>query len=382
MANTLTNLIPDIYAALNVVSREMVGFIPAVTRDSGVERAAVNQTVRVPVVPAIAAANNTPGTLAPDTGDATLTSETITISKSRHAPIRINGEETKGLANAGTGTSIMQQRFEQAFRTLVNEIEDDLASLYVRSSRAYGTAGTTPFGTAADLTDLSSVLQILEDNGCPSSDLQLVLSSAAWANLRGKQSTLFKVNEAGSSAMLRTGMLDTTLEGFALRNSSKVKAHTKGTGASYLVNNGAGYAVGDTAVTLDTGSGTILAGDVVTFAGDSNKYVNATALAANVTTLAAPGLRATLADNVALTVGNSYRANMAFRRSAMVLATRFPAMPEGGDMADDVYPITDPYSGLSFEIAVYRQYLQVHYQVRIAWGYANVKPEHTAILLG
>ncbi len=37
MANTLTALIPDLYEALDVVSREMVGFIPSVTINAELE---------------------------------------------------------------------------------------------------------------------------------------------------------------------------------------------------------------------------------------------------------------------------------------------------------------------------------------------------------
>lgn len=380
-ANTLTSLIPAMYEALDAVSREMTGMLPAVTRNSSIERAALNQSVLVPIAPAASTADSTPGVNAPDTGDQTIGNVSVTISKSKHVPVRWNGEETRGLQNAGTFSTIQADRFYQAFRALVNEMETDLwLEAYKRSSRAYGTAGTTPFATAADLSDFAGVARILAENGAPQNDLQLVVGHAGMANLRGKQSSLFKVNEAGSADMLRNGMTDRIMN-FAMRYSHAVGIHTKGTGASYLVNL-ASPAVGTTTIPADTGSGTILAGDIVTFAGTTEKYVVNSALSGGSFAIGAPGLVFAETDNDAITVGNNYTANLAFARSAIVLATRAPAMPEGGDSADDTMMITDPVSGLTFEIAVYRQFLQVVYHVRLAWGFRAIKPEHISTLIG
>lgn len=379
MANTLTGLIPDIYEALDQVSRELTGYIPAVSRDSGIERAAVGQNVRVPVTTEVTAQDTIPSANAPNTGDTNVDHVDAQITKSRHVPVRWNGEETKGLSNAGTFSTIQADRFYQAMRTLVNEIESDVhVEAYKNASRAFGTGGTTPFGTAADLSDFAGVLRILEENGAPRTDLQLVLGHAAIGNLRGKQSGLFKVNEAGSADMLRNGMTDRVMN-MAIRHSHASGLHVNGTGADYLLNGAVGAK--STTITVDGGAGTILAGDIVTFAGDGNKYVSG-GLAGTSLALNKSGLLIPAADNTAITRGNAYTANVAFARSAIALATRAPALPEGGDSADDVIQVVDPLTGLAFEIAVYRQFMQVVYHVRLAWGVKAIKQDHIALLLG
>ncbi|MDH0335192.1 P22 phage major capsid protein family protein [Metapseudomonas otitidis] len=387
MANTLTGLTTTLYNALDVVSRELVGFIPAVTSDMTYERAAVGQTVMSPVVGAATATDITPAVTPPNDGDQTVGNVSMTITKARRVPIRWNGEEKRGLDNNGASYNvILANQIAQGMRTLVNEIEADLAALHVNASRAYGTAGTAPFGTAADLSDSAGALRILEENGAQGLDFQLVLGTAAMANLRGKQSVLFKVNESGREDMLRNGITD-RLQGLALRQSAQVKNFTAGTGASATTNN-AGYAVGATTITLaSAGTGTILAGDVITFAGDTNKYVVASGDAdvsnGGTITLQAPGLmKAIPASATNITVISASARNMFFARSAIALATRAPALPEGGDSAVDRMIVTDPLTGLSFEVSMYAQYRQMQFEIAAAWGCAAVKKEHMGILLG
>jgi hypothetical protein len=383
MANTLTNLIPDLYTALDVVSRELVGMIPGVTRDATADRVAVGQTVRVPIAPASAADDVAPGLYAPDAGNQTFGNANFAITKSRYVPFRWNGEETLQMNNGGAGSLSMQQmQIAQAIRTLTNEIEADLCGLSSTFSRAYSAHATTPvtpFATAGDFSEAASVGKILKDNGAPTAGNRLVINTAAGVNMIGKQS---RNDVSGDVSMMRQGVLLDSA-GFAISESAQVVSHTKGTGTGYT-SHADGFAVGETEITLITGSDTVVAGDVVTFAGDTNKYVVTTGVAEpGVITIAEPGLKVALAASaVDMTIVGSAAQNLAFAPSAIVLAQRMPALPDGGDSADDRMMVTDPRSGLSFELSVYRQYRQVYYELACAWGVKNIKPAHTAILLG
>lgn len=386
-ANSLSGLITTIYSASDQVARELVGFIPAVSADMNFTRAAVGQEVTSPVAPAATATDIAPAVTPPNDGDQNIGKKGVVITKARRVPIRWNGEEQLALDNNGASYNvILRDQFSQAMRTLVNEVESDLAALYVKASRACGTASVAPFATAGDLTDTAGALRILEENGAQGLDFQLVLGSAAMVNLRGKQSGLFKVNEAGREDMLRNGMTD-RLQGFALRNSSGIKLHAKGTAAA-ATTNAAGYAVGATVITLAAaGTGTSLAGDTITFAGDTNQYVvssgDGDVSNGGTITLAAPGLlKAIPAAATAITVAASGFRNMFFARSAIQLATRAPALPKQGDSAVDRMLVTDPLTGLTFEISMYAQYRQMQYEVALAWGCGSVKDELIGILHG
>lgn len=381
--NNISSIVPDIYEALDVVSRELTGLIPAVTINASAERAGINQNIVVDVEPAGNVSDITPAMTVPDPTGQTSGSTIIQITKSRAAEFGFIGDDQKKLNTGPSYLSVRANKIAQAIRSVANEVESDLAGLQATFSRAYGTAGTTPFGTANDYTDASNVLKILKDNGSPQSDNQLVINTAAGANFIGKQSA---VNSAGTDSMLRQGVL-LDLAGMPLRESAQINDQTAGTATS-ATTDASGYAVGATVLTLaSAGTGTILAGDVVTFAGDSNKYVvtsgDADVSGGGTITLAAPGLRVAMSTATkAITVVASAARNMAFNRSALVLAARAPARPEEGDMAEDVILITDPRSGLSMEFAMYKGYRKVRYEVGLAWGVKNIKPEHTALLLG
>ena len=175
MANTLTSLIPTIYGAADTVARELVGFIPAVFKDSTADMVAKDQTIVYPVVGAFTPADVAAAATGPDPSDVSVGNGSMSISNSKSVTWYWTGEEQQGLGS--NYEPILQAQFAQAFRALTNAIETDLFLAAKRGgSRAYGTAGTTLFASAGNFSDVSYTLQILKDNGAPMSDLHLVLS--------------------------------------------------------------------------------------------------------------------------------------------------------------------------------------------------------------
>lgn len=382
-SNTLTNLTPDLFSRLDKVSRELIGLIPSISRDGNVERAAKDQTVRSFVAPDVVASDLTPGQLAANSGGQTFANKTITIDKVRKIEILWQGEEQRGM-NSGPGyNNMLLDQMEQGFRTLANEIEADLAAKYVEAANAVVPAGTNLFD-AANYLDVANVNRELNINGAPAGDRSLVLSNAAAARFRGN-AQYTGANTAGNDQILRQGVLLDQF-GTMIRESNQINDVAKGTAASATTDN-AGYAIGDTVLTLaSAGTGTILAGDAITFAGDANVYVVASGDAdvsnGGTITLAAPGLKVAMsAATKAITVIDGSERNMAFSKNAIHLATRLPARPMEGDLSRNAVIVQDPRSGLAFEVCQYEMYHQIKYEISIAYGMAVIKPEHLILLV-
>lgn len=385
MANAFTNLIPTVYAALDKVSRELVGFIPAVNRDSTAERAAVGQTITFHVPPVLSAVDIAPGQNGPNPADLTVGSDTMTISKSKAVQFFYTGEEVHGLATGPGKAPIFQGQMTQAFRTLVNELEGDLSGLASFASRAYAVGSGVVFDNTDQIGSIAQVRRILADNGAPvaGGDLHLVLDTNFAAKLRSL-SVLYKANESGSDQMLREGALG-RVHGMSIHESGGIlPVAMYGATPSGLVVNGA-TAKGATDIALKTGTGAFKKGDIVTIGDDlSHRYVvsedgTPTALKIN-----EPGLVASVANGAAVAkVGalTGYTPLAAFSRNALTLVSRPPALPESGDMGEH-HIVTDPLSGLSFDVARYPQYRREVWEVSLAWGVKATKREHLALIMG
>lgn len=384
--NTLTDLIPDFFYAMDVVSREMVGLLPSISLDASTQQAAKDQTIRSFVTPVAATYDVTPGQLPADNGQQTIGSVTMSISKVKYAPMLITGEEELGLDSPGGpgSNAILQDQIQQGIRSLVNEMESDGCALFYKASRAVAPAGTTLFD-AANYKDVANVARILDDNGAPMAGRTLVLNSLATAAFRGNAQNT-GANTAGTDSFQRNGIM-LPMFGMDLRSSAGIKSQTAGTGSG-LKTDSAGYAIGATSITVATdGSGTILAGDVVSFSTDASgaKYVVLTGgdmSSGGTITINAPGLRGSLAAAQAdITINTSTDKNMAFSRNAIHMATRAPAVPKRGDMAKDRITLRDPYSGIAFTFAMYPGYHMNKFEVSAAWGIEVIKKEHLALLI-
>jgi hypothetical protein len=186
---------------------------------------------------------------------------------------------------------------------------------------------------------------------------------------------------SGETDMLRRGVLN-DLMGYAIRESGGFMPIDPGTQTSVSISS---VAKGSKTIGVSTLTGTINMGAVILIAGD---YYTLTAPAipgANSISIS-PALKKAVATNVTGTVLSAYMPNVAFSRDFIYLATRQPAMPQQANKAGgtllDMMELTDPVSGLTFQVCLFDRYRQIAIEIGLAWGVKSVNNRHGLLLLG
>lgn len=394
MANTLTAVTADAFKAAEKVGREPVGLLNSVLYNTGSEAVAQGESVKSltteePTINTSA----TPAMTIPEGDDQTFGEDSFDLDQVVNAKLNVTGEEQVKLDQNHDYETAQGNRLERVFRRMRNAIEASACGVvYKGASRAFGTAGTTPFGS--NFNECAEIRQIIVDNGFwEDGQMSLVVNTNAGTNLR-QLATLTGVNTAGTDATLRDGEL-LNLQGLSLKESAGIALHTIGTGSSYLVDFADGYGplstnatTGDTTIHVDTGTGTFVPGDVVTVADDSgaSKLVVGTGFAGDGdgdVIMNEPGLIAgEWDDDKAVSIGAAFTANVAVNRTCVEVAARPQKAPKEGDAAQDVIQVPDPVTGLVYEIREYPGYKKVMWDITLVYNTKVWHPEGVAILLG
>jgi len=239
----------------------------------------------------------------------------------------------------------------------------------------YGFAGTsavTPF--AADLAAYLEARKILAQQLAPMDPRNAVLDPAAEANalqLRAFQDASF----GGGNEVIINGQIGRKVGALWVMDQN-IPTHVAGTYTTgYLINNGAGYPAGTKTVTVDGGAlGTLVAGDIITFAGVSGTYVVVSTVGGGTVTSITfePGLAGAVLDNAAVTQKDDHVVNLLFHRDAFALAMR----PFSG--ADPLglgayQSAVDPVSGLVLRLEVTREHKRTRFAYDVLYGVKTVR---------
>ena len=378
--NNLTGLIPTLHEAMDIVSREQIGVIPASYRDARADAVSVGQVLTVPVAKPRGTQPIRPGQ--PPTGNGNdFDKVEVKIERMEAAdPIVWDGDEE---STQGTLLDPMKKdQITQAMRAIANEIESDLALegvvAGIGAGNVYGQKGITPF--AGSLGDMAQIRRILNQKGAPKFDRHFVANSVAAASLLSNNN-LTHVEKSGGDTELRQGYIR-PLMGFNIWESGGLSPIDPGTASGYLVNGAA--VAGAQQINIDTGSGTFKRGNIIKFGTDVTEYVVAKDVVTGGTVLKiVGGLKNPVADNAAITlVSTQYLPSIAFNRNALLLVCRPVKLPKDGDAARDVYNVVDPVSGLAFQAALYGDYLQNRLEIRACWGWKAISPRHIMTIFG
>jgi hypothetical protein len=375
MANTLTE-VKDKLLAQGLMALRRTSLTPRlVNRDIEEQAAGKGDTVNVPIPSAQTVADVTPAATPPSTQDVAPTSVPIVMDRWKESAFYLTDKEQLEVME---GTIPMQA--SEALEALVSEVDRYVLSLASKAYGYHGTAGTTPFtaGGVDRPTDVTKIRAVLNKQLAPLNNRHIILdpdAEAAALNLRAFHDMSF----SGDVSAILAGMLNQKF-GFQWWMSQNVRTHTAGTMTTALVNNGAGYAAGTKTIAIDGDVGTMLVGDVISFAGHSQTYVVTEGQTGAGSISFEPGLLVAVADNVAITIRATHVMNLAMHRDFIAFASR--PLAGSNHPSSVISQVVDPISGLALRLEITREHRRDRFAYDILYGADVVRRELGARLAG
>ena len=373
MANSLANIRDKILARGLMTLRELAVMPRLVNGSYSRDAAKFGSTIDVPLPTATTTAAVTAAATPPTYTDVTPGMVQIPLTNWRKsAPFGLTDQD---MQDVDKNKHFFPMQADEAVKALANYVNEQIHTQYTGIYGYTGTAATTPFGS--DVTDATNARKVLQQQVAPRSDRRGVLDFDAEANALAL-APFSDAEKVGSAEVKLNGEIGRKF-GIDWVADNAVTSHTNGGGAGWLVND-ASTSVGDTTITIDTGSGDPAAGDIFTIAGDSQTYV-VESYASNVITQQ-PALKVAVADNAALTFKATHVVNLAFHRDAFAFANR-PILVSAADRgARNFRSLTDPVTGITLRLEIIPEYKQTVWEFDILFGVKLVRPELAVRIAG
>jgi len=373
-SNTLTEVIPKLLAQGLLALRENAIMPRLVNRAYEVTAGSQGDTIDVPIPSAITASAVTHDVTLPDDTGSVPTKVSVALSQWYEAAFMMSD---KDMLEAMSGHIPMEA--SEAIKALANNVDNAILANYTAFWAYGGTAGTAPF--ASDASAWLTVRAALgsSTNLTPKRPRSVVLDVDAEANavgLRAFQDASWRAETDG----IREGEIGRKL-GADWYVDQNIPTHTAGTASGTLA--AALGVLGAKTIATDTGTGTLVVGDIISFADHSQTYV-ITAANADVSTGSIafePGLQTAVPDTTAITLRASHVVNLAFHRDAIAFVNRPFA---GADPVGIGYyrSAVDPESQLALRLEVSRGYKRTRFAYDILYGDQVIRKEFGGRIAG
>lgn len=384
MANNLTALMPTVMARGLKVLRSACIMPRLVNTDFSNAPAGIGDTINVTLSSSITPSAVTPGKDPVTPSDTTPVKVGIPLDQWRKAGFYAADKEVGELEG---GYRVKQ--LDEAVKGLANELNAFIMGKYKKVYGYVGTAGTTPF--ASDTTAATQARKILNKQLADLDSRRIVLDPDAEANAV-ELAKLTTFQNVGDARGITEGAIGRKL-GFDWFMDQQIPTHPAvALSAGAATANGAqaigvgstdGGRTGTLSIAKATNAGALIAGDIITIAGDTQTYTvlaNATLIVGNTSVQISPALQKATAGGEVITLKAAHVVNLAFHPDAFAFASRRLTRASGNN--ENMMSMADPVSGVVLRLELIRQNKQDYFEFDILYGAECVRPEFAVRVAG